>query len=179
MKTDAASDSRLAAILDTYGASLCRMAQAWTRSTAERDDLLQDIAVALLLALPTHRGECSERTFVWRVAHNRAITHAHRRKRQPYSTGVEPTEVASDVPSPEEQASHAQQRVLLMSAMRRLREDERVVVLLSLEDVTLEEIGAVVGVSANAAGVRLHRARASLLRHLQEILAEKSNSRSA
>jgi RNA polymerase sigma-70 factor (ECF subfamily) len=176
MTIDADPDARLTGILTTYGPSLRRLAQAWTRSAAERDDLLQDIAVALLRALPTHRGECSERTFVWRVAHNRAITHAQRRKRQPSSTDMEPGDVASDAPNPEERASHAQQRALLMSAMRRLREDQRVVVLLSLEDVTLEDIGAIVGVSANAAGVRLHRARAALLGHLQDIQAERSKT---
>jgi RNA polymerase sigma-70 factor (ECF subfamily) len=31
--------------------------------------------MALWNALPSFRGDCPERTFVFRVAHNRALTH--------------------------------------------------------------------------------------------------------
>src|SRR5207344_166101 len=49
-----------------------------------------EIAVALWHALPTFRGGCAERTFVIRVAHNRALTHVARRR----ASGEEISEIS-------------------------------------------------------------------------------------
>ncbi len=60
-------------VVDTYGPALRRLASAWERDAAAREDLLQEILLALWRALPRFRGECSEKTFVFRVAHNRRL----------------------------------------------------------------------------------------------------------
>jgi DNA-directed RNA polymerase specialized sigma24 family protein len=41
-----------------------------------RDDLVQEIALAIWKAIPRFRGDSSERTWVYRIAHNVAITSA-------------------------------------------------------------------------------------------------------
>ena len=41
-----------------------------------REELVQEIALAIWQALPRFRGECSERTFVFRIAHNRGLIFA-------------------------------------------------------------------------------------------------------
>jgi hypothetical protein len=43
------------------------------------NDLLQEITFAIWRALPSFRGESSERTFIYRIAHNRALTHIAKR----------------------------------------------------------------------------------------------------
>ncbi|HVJ63442.1 MAG TPA: sigma-70 family RNA polymerase sigma factor, partial [Tahibacter sp.] len=63
----------LEAVLAEYGASLARVARTYEASRAGREDLLQDIAVALLQALPRFRGDSALGTFVYRVATNVAI----------------------------------------------------------------------------------------------------------
>ena len=67
-------------VLRRYGPSPSRLASAYARHKAEREDLLQDISVALLVALPTFRVECPERAFVLRIAHNRALALVTRRR---------------------------------------------------------------------------------------------------
>ena len=57
-----------------------RLAASYTEHSSDRDDLFQDIAIALWKALPGFRGECSERTFLFRVAHNRAIDYLRRHR---------------------------------------------------------------------------------------------------
>ncbi|MSV36373.1 MAG: hypothetical protein EXQ47_12375 [Bryobacterales bacterium] len=67
------------------------------RDGAEGDDLLQEITLALWAALPRFRGESSERTWVYRVAHNTGIsyiagadggsTHRARQREQPRGRG--------------------------------------------------------------------------------------------
>ena len=56
-------------LLEQYRASLRRLAWSYTRNSAQRDDLFKEIALAIWRARPGFRGECSERTFVFRIAH--------------------------------------------------------------------------------------------------------------
>jgi RNA polymerase sigma-70 factor (ECF subfamily) len=55
----------------------------------------------------------------------------------------------------------------VLLALRRLTAVDRGVLLLALEGASQQEIGDVFGVSANAAGVRLHRARGRLMELLE------------
>ena len=52
-------------VLAAHGPALGRLASSYTRTTGEREDLLQEIALAIWTALPRFRGECSERTFLF------------------------------------------------------------------------------------------------------------------
>ena len=69
-----------AALFDTYGAPLARLASSYARARGEQDDLFQEIMIALWRALPAYRGDCSERTYVYRIAHNRAMSYLSRRR---------------------------------------------------------------------------------------------------
>ena len=73
-------DQRFDRLLAANGPAMQRLATAYTNSSTDRDDLFQDIAVALWQALPRFRSECSERTFLFRVAHNRAIDYLRRHR---------------------------------------------------------------------------------------------------
>jgi RNA polymerase sigma factor (sigma-70 family) len=63
-------EGRFNALLATHGPSLARLAGSYARDPTEREDLFQEIAIAVWRALPRFRGECSERTFLFRIAHN-------------------------------------------------------------------------------------------------------------
>jgi len=151
-------------ILASHGGALRRLAASWTRTPSERDDLLQDIAVALLNALPGFRGDCPERAFVWRIAHNRALATADKRRRDRALDAPDALDShASSLPSALEVTEQHERTARLDHALRLLRDDQRVLLVLSLEGLSLDEIASVVGGTSNAVGVRLHRARAALL----------------
>jgi hypothetical protein len=63
--TDANAElhKRAVLLLRAHAGILHRVAVSYARSATERDDLLQEIALALWTALPNFRGECSERSF--------------------------------------------------------------------------------------------------------------------
>ncbi len=155
--------------LRTYGPALSRLASAYARNKAEREDLLQDIALALLVSLPMFRGECPERAFVLRVAHNRALALVTRRRT---TTPFEPLndDLADQGPGPADVVEQRARRRALVDAIRRLPLGQRQVALLSLEGLSHDEIGAVLGLNANAIGVRMHRARTEL----SKLMGEKS-----
>lgn len=104
-------------ILREYGPALGRLAGSYVRDSAEREDLLQEIALALWQALPTFRGEASERTFVFRIAHNRALAHRARRR----IVGTEPDEGIEDrAVDPERALAAHQEGKRLFEAIERL-----------------------------------------------------------
>lgn len=133
----------------------------------DRDDLLQEIAMALWRALPSFRGDCSERTFVFRIAHNRCITHLSRRR---VTVSLEESELEVEDPSATAETALAeeQDRQGLLAAIRELPAIHREVLVLALEGMEYREIADVVGISESNVGVRLNRARERLRKLLKD-----------
>jgi RNA polymerase sigma factor (sigma-70 family) len=165
--TDPAREQRFLNLLNANLGALGRLANSYAGSTGEREDLLQEIALALWQALPRFRGESSERTFLFRIAHNHCINHISRRRSL---ASLEELELdPADGARPIDAALGAQQEsARLLSAVRRLPLIQRQVVVLALEDMEYAEIAAVLGISENNVGVRLNRARASLRKLMGE-----------
>ncbi len=163
----AVDSNRFDRILDANGPSLARLAASYTDNTGDRDDLLQEIAMALWQALPRFREECSERTFVLRIAHNRAIAHLARR-RSAVPLPVDSIDVPDPGPDPEQELLREQVGQRLTLAVRRLPVPLRQVVTLALEGVDYAEAAAILGISENNVGVRMTRARELLRKFLKE-----------
>jgi RNA polymerase sigma factor (sigma-70 family) len=144
-----------------YGASLSRLAASYEFLPQAREDLLQEIRLAIWTALPRFRGESSMRTFIYRIAHNRALTHVWRRGAQPAPTSSL-EEPADHRPTPESLAVRAADQVRLMQAIRNLPVPYRQVITMALDDLPPAEIAAVLGITDNNVGVRLNRARKML-----------------
>jgi RNA polymerase sigma-70 factor (ECF subfamily) len=152
-------------LLAEHGAALGRVAASYEWEPGRRADLVQEIALAIWQALPRFRRECSERTFLFRIAHNRSLTHVWRRK----GTAGEPLdahEPRDPGDAPDELAARQQRRRQLQQAIRSLSIAHRQVLTLMLEDLTNREIAEVLGISEGAVAVRATRARQALKRAL-------------
>lgn len=151
--------------LSEHAAAISRVAASYTRSRAERDDLVQDVAVAVFRAQRGFRGECSERTFVLRIAHNCALAALTRRTKRRHEHELD--EAALDVTAttgknPALVYERAERQSALLAAVRALPLPHRQVITLLLEGLSNREIAEVVGVSEGAVAVRATRARAAL-----------------
>jgi RNA polymerase sigma factor (sigma-70 family) len=153
-------------ILDAYGPALTRLTACYEWLPEAREDLLQEILLAIWKALPSFRGDCSEKTFAFRVAHNRCLTHAWRRGQSPKREDQLP-EVADPRKSPETMAIDSRRRESLVAAIRALPVNYRQAITLALEDLTPPEIAIVLGVTENNVAVRLNRARKALRKILE------------
>jgi RNA polymerase sigma factor (sigma-70 family) len=152
-------------LLAANGPALARLAATYADTPSDRDDLLQEIAMALWQALPRFRGECSERTFLFRIATNRAIAYLARRRARPVLE--QEIEVHDPAPNPEAGLVQEQRVERLRSAIRRLRLVYRQAITLSLEGLGYGEIAEVLGISESNVGARLTRAR-QILREAME-----------
>jgi RNA polymerase sigma factor (sigma-70 family) len=162
----AALEEHFDGLLAANGPALARLAASYTNTRTDRDDLLQEISMAIWQALPRFRGECSERTFLFRIAHNRSVAYLAR-VRSRWNEFSEETEIRDPAPDPEFEVAQEQTAERLRRAIYRLPLAYRQVVTLALEDLGYSEIAGVLGISENNVGVRLNRAR-QILRELLE-----------
>jgi RNA polymerase sigma factor (sigma-70 family) len=153
--------------LGQHGPALWRVIASYAPPGAERDDLAQDVLVAVWQALPRFRGESSPRSFVLRVAHNRGLSHAWRRAKRP-PTEPEPLDVADPRPGADEQVAANERAEQFLRHLRTLPLGQREVLALALEGLPHAEIAAIVGITPENVAVRLGRARDALRRSLEQ-----------
>ena len=156
-------------LLDEFEQPLRRLTAGYASEPADREDLFQEIAVAIWGAIPDFRGESSERTWVYRIAHNTALTWKSKsRRRQAREREDEtPDRHSGRHPHPEEQALSRERRLRLTALLRALPPTDRQIVLLYLEELPTREIAEVAGLSENAVATRLSRIRARLAERIQ------------
>lgn len=151
-------------ILGEHGPAISRLAYSYEAIASIREELMQEIALAIWKALPHFRGECSERTFVFRIAHNRGLTHV-RRRRAPQESLDDLDEAEEPVdtrPHPDERLAQMKQRDRLASAVQSLPIAHKQMIVMMLEGSSHAEIGEVLGITENNVAVRLTRARKAL-----------------
>lgn len=153
-------------LVDAHAGAVGRLAASYERDAGRRQDLVQDIWLALWQALPGFRGDCAERTFVLRIAHNRAVTHIQHWRRRATEPLAEDAPVADRGPDPERAAGDRQRQQQLRAAVAVLPLGLRQVLVLRLEGLSHREIADVLGLSENNVAVRLTRARAALSQNL-------------
>ena len=151
-------------IVREHDSMIRRIASSYEARTHLAHELVQDIYFAIWRALPAYRGNAALRTFVARIATNRAVTHVARALRVPPSSSIDESIPTPDV-GPEGQAIAFDRRAKLLAAVRSLPLAYRQTALLTLEGLTPTEIADVLGISTNAVAIRMSRAKA-LLREL-------------
>jgi RNA polymerase sigma-70 factor (ECF subfamily) len=149
-------------ILKDYELPLRRLTVSYASEQADRDDLYQEITAAIWTALPRFRGESSERTWVYRIAHNIAISASVRHRRRTERETLLPKDAVSMSLDPEAQSLEGEQRRLLIQAVRSIRGLDKQIIVLHLEGLSNGELAEVVGLTEGAIATRLSRVRAQL-----------------
>ncbi len=153
-------------IVADHGGLISRIAMSYEADPTLREDLTQQIFLAVWQALPSYRADASLRTFIARIAQNRAISFVARQVRQPPLAEM-PERVESDQPDPEQSAIDASERRMLLEATRRLPLPQRQVIVLVLEGFSYQEIAGMLDIAPNALALRLSRAKAALRKMLE------------
>jgi RNA polymerase sigma factor (sigma-70 family) len=146
-------------LLTQYAPFLARIAATHEANPSLREDLLQDISLAVWRALESYRGDASIKTFIARVAHNRGVDHVLRETR--LNTAINNNQSVDELHSTSQQTSNDMQ-IDLMSALHRLPLGFRQVVTMQLEGFNQAEIASVLGLSEPAVAKRASRARQQL-----------------
>jgi RNA polymerase sigma factor (sigma-70 family) len=148
-------------VMAAYGAPIARLAASYERDRALREELVQEIWLAVHQALPRLADPAKLKPFVFRIAHNRAVSHVAARVREP-KAGEVPETLDSGEPTPERALGERQEVARLQAAVRRLPLPYRQVIVLVLEDMSHDEIAETLGLTVTNVGVRVNRAKTQL-----------------
>jgi RNA polymerase sigma-70 factor (ECF subfamily) len=150
------------------------MVERWVRRLAgpsvDIEDLIHDVFVVALRRRGEFRGDAKVSTWLFRIAQLVVRKCRFRHKlRQCLDILHRSHELAVVPPSPTplEVVEQRQQNARLYAALDRLPDKYRTAVILcDIESMGAEEVGHLVGLTANAVWVRVHRGRAMLLEQL-------------
>ncbi len=132
-------------------------------SGGDLDDLVQETFIHVWKGYANFRGDSSVSTWIYRIAVNVA-KNAQRSKRRKwwllFEGETEELHAPSSAPNAEDSLT---QRTSLSAAMQHLSPKLRdTLILYSLKELEIEEIAAVLGISAGTVKSRLHQARTQL-----------------
>ena len=128
----------------------------FSKDNAEVEDLYQEILINLWRSLPKFEQRSSVKTWIWRISLNTCIS-IDRKKRRRSSLPLE-----LDIDLYNDSDRDTKQIKLLHERINRLGPFDRAIILLWLENMSYEEIGAIVGISEKNVSVRLYRIKEQL-----------------
>jgi RNA polymerase sigma-70 factor (ECF subfamily) len=190
---DAADDSRLvelvrrgdtaafAVLMRRYNRRLYRTARAILRDDAAAEDALQEAYVAAYRHVDAFRGDAQVATWLTRIVVNQALQALRRTRRErvvvPFEESAdEPASIdasldspSTDTATPETAMQRAEMRRLIERKIDELPEGHRTVfVLREIEELTVDETAATLGIPAATVRSRLFRAKARLRESLAQ-----------
>jgi RNA polymerase sigma-70 factor (ECF subfamily) len=160
-------DARVAPYLET----LFRVAYRLVRNRADAQDLVQETCIAACEHPESFGNADHPVRWLLRVLNNRFIDGTRRRKRSqlvPLDEADAKDPLVSPRPGPEEALLHSDAQRVVALAFLKLEEMQRTLLVLRIEGYDLGEIEAITGINREVLRARLHRARASLARHLEQ-----------
>jgi RNA polymerase sigma factor (sigma-70 family) len=132
----------------------------------DRNDLLQEVLLAVWKSIPAFRGQAKPTSYLYRVCHNAALlwtrTEKNYQKRMTRFGALAPIDSTHDKDSLEEECL-----AQLYSAIRELKPLERSLILMSLDGVSYREMAEVLGLSESNVGVKINRIKNQLSQTLK------------
>ena len=121
-------------------------------------DLFQEVLINLWKSLPSFEERGDVRSWIYRVSLNVCISldrKKHRHKTVPLTMDIDPYEEA-------ETNKNSRQMGMLRQRIARLGQFDRAIILLWLENMSYDEIAAIMGITVKNVSVRLYRIKEEL-----------------
>ena len=135
----------------------------FSKDADEVNDLFQEVLVNLWQGFGSFENRSDIRTWIYRVALNTCISLDRKRRRSPlFARSKSDERLALDINLFEDADSDTRQVDLLHKRIARLQPFDRAIVLLWLENLSYDEIGQIVGITAKNVSVRLYRIKEQL-----------------
>lgn len=144
-------------VLSDFDGLISRICFGYARTKEEFEDLRQDVMVNIWQGMERFRGESELKTWVYRVTLNTCVSTLRRRTRENVTVPI--SEYADIMDESDDRMTLI---VGLQKAIGLLPQLDKAVVLLWLEEMSYDDIAAVMGMTRNAVATRLHRAKDKL-----------------
>jgi RNA polymerase sigma factor (sigma-70 family) len=145
-------------LLDQNQKIVHKVCNLYMDSISDREDVFQEITLQAWKAYGNFKGNSKFSTWLYRVALNTAITFFRKEKRKPqiFSAEILPEQ------QPEAHDPVEEQVQAMYKAIGELSKIDKAVVMLYLEDYSYQEVGEMLGISANNVAVKMNRIKTKL-----------------
>ncbi|MEM7299355.1 MAG: sigma-70 family RNA polymerase sigma factor [Bacteroidota bacterium] len=133
---------------------LCR---AYSRDEESLKDLVQEVTLQLWRSHKSFKGNSQLSTWVYRVTLNVCLSHSKKMKRRPDTVPLEWGGSKTIESDPEKE-----QIERLYAGIKKLKEADRAIVLLYLEDKSYKEMSEILGITVSNVGVKVNRLKERL-----------------
>jgi RNA polymerase sigma-70 factor (ECF subfamily) len=159
-------------VYETYATTVARWVARLGGPGADVEDLTQEVFLVVDRRLPEFRGQSRVSTWIFAIAARVTANDRRRRRLRAWWTRLGPNageRVADTAETAIEELEKRERRAQFYAALDALVERQRrVLVLFELEDMSIAEIAALMGLRAGAVRVLLHRARRAFLKRMTE-----------
>ncbi|MEL6560581.1 MAG: sigma-70 family RNA polymerase sigma factor [Bacteroidota bacterium] len=133
---------------------ICR---AYARDAEELKDFVQEVTIQLWRSHEKFENRAKVSTWVYRVTLNVCLSMAKKNKRTIDSVPLDNVNYSEDIDETEKE-----QIELLYANIRRLKEGDRAIIVLYLEDKSYKEIAEILGITVSNVGVKVNRLKNQL-----------------
>ncbi|MBO1254740.1 sigma-70 family RNA polymerase sigma factor [Alteromonas sp. 5E99-2] len=156
-------------VLSEHQGLLSRVANSYEADPELQKELFQEISIAVWQALRSFKQESSIKTYILRIAHNRAVSHVAKEVRTVRSNNVDNQDVTGlfqKIDCTEQKATHHQQIEHMLTAVRQLKLPARQIFTMSMEGLSYQEISDNTGLSVSNVGAIINRSKALVLKEI-------------
>lgn len=137
-----------------------KICNVYANSHEDRNDLKQEIILQLWKSYHSFKGKSKFSTWMYRIAFNTAVTNIRKSKRHPV---IEALTVTEEDFSEKEKIDYLNEDINhLYQAISKLKDVEKAIVMLYLEEKSYKEIGEIIGISEKNVSVKLVRLKQKL-----------------
>lgn len=154
-----AKEKEFEQIVKQHKSTIYTVCYMFSKDEDEVSDLFQESLLNLWKGFEAFRGDAAVSTWIWKVALNTCISFERKKKRS--GTKV-PLEMAGNLFTDNDDDS--QQIRMLYQRINRLNLVDRAIVLLWLENLSYDEIAAIIGISVKNVSVKLVRIKQQLIK---------------
>ena len=142
-----------------------KVASLYTNSREDRQDLSQEIALQIWKSFDTFKEKSSFSTWIYRIALNTSIQFLKKQKRKVKSSDLK-SEINELFFETKEPVNPKMERLML--AAQSLKQLDKAILLLYLEDFKYKEIAENIGISTTNVATRMQRIKESLKKKFNE-----------
>lgn len=155
-------------VVQAHKGIIYKVANAYCKDAEDRKDLVQEIVIQLWKSFAHYNSEFKYTTWIYRIALNVAISF-YRKENSRKKIANEISNSLFVLPEPENAGEHEAKLNLLNQFIAELKELDKALVLLYLEEKSYREIAEIIGITETNVATKLGRIKIWLKQKFEKI----------